>query len=49
MIFSIFIIALVILVSSWDDESVCGLILFGQWVNFMFLGIGASMVLTLVL
>lgn len=38
-----------LLVSSWDDESVCGLILFGQWVNFMFCGIGPSMVLVLVL
>ena len=33
-----------LLVSSWDDESVCGLILVGQWNNFVFCGLGASMV-----
>ena len=33
-----------LLVSSWNDESVCGLILVWQWINFVFWGLGTLMV-----
>ena len=29
-----------LLIFSWDDESVCGLILVEPWVNFVFCGLG---------
>ena len=43
LIFAIFFIALdifTVLVFSWDDESVYGLILVERWVNFVFCGLG---------
>ena len=35
-----------LLVSSWGDESVCGMKLVGQWINFAFCGFGGSMVVS---
>ena len=35
-----------LLVSFWGDESVCSLKLVGQWINFAFCGLGASMVVS---